>query len=77
MKMVESILMLSRTLLSGSPDNYWDLSFKRHQMIALCMFSVATLLNTSALHRPAVSAQDAPLDALVGPCLGFSNTLLR
>ena len=40
--MAESILMHSRTLLSGSPDSYWDLSTTGHQMRALCMFSVAT-----------------------------------
>ena len=75
-KMAESILMHSRTLLRGSPDSYWDLSTKRHQMGALCMFSVAALLNMLALHRPADLAQDAPLGALVGPRLGSLNTLV-
>ena len=64
LKVAESILMLSRTLLSGLPDNFWDLSIRRRQM-------------RSALHEPADSAQDAPLDALVGPCSGFSNFLVK
>ena len=41
------------------------------------MSFVAALLNTLDVHRPVASAQDAPLGVLVGPCLGFLNTLVR
>ena len=73
--MTESTLMHSWTLLSGSPDSYWDLFTKRHQMRASCMFSVAALLDTLALPRPTGSAHDVLFDALVRPYSGFFEHL--